>query len=325
MTTLEWMKHRWGEFKALSAKTGYSPLRLYLSYKICEKFHGASYEHFVTFRMFDDTNRKRSQYLTITRCREVESILHANATEADILAMENKYQFNTGYAEFIRRDWLYIPDSTPDQLRAFALRNRRFLAKDCESTQGKGVRLFEVDENNVDEFLLNNGSKPYLLEAFIQQHPAMAAPNPTSVNTLRITTARYHGKLAILGCCMRVGGANQFVDNFHNGGVAYPVDLESGVVVYPGKGYMGERVFFRHPGTEYPMLGLKIPHWDMVMEGIQQIASKPENLGLIGWDVAVTEDGIDFIEANIGLPSPTLLQLYGPGVYQQLKDLIANN
>lgn len=323
MNTLEWIKERYSEFAELSRKTGYSPLRLIISYEICKYFHGASYEHFVTFRMFDDNNHKRGQYLTITRCQKMESILHKNASKADIVAIENKYQFNTGFSEFIRRDWLYLPKSTQDDIRQFALRNPRFLAKDCRSTQGKGVRMFELNEDTIEDFIQENKNRDCILEAFITQHPEMSKPNPTSVNTLRITTAKYNDKLVILGCVLRCGGANAFVDNFHNGGIAYPVDLESGIVVYPGKGYMGERVFYHHPSTNFPMLGFQIPYWDKVIDGIQRIAMIPKNLGLIGWDVAVTEEGIDFIEANMGLPSPTLLQLYGPGVYQQLKNLVS--
>ncbi len=325
MNKFQWLRSRIDELMPVARRHGYSVFRLLMSYEVCKRFHGATMEQFITFRMFDMNNHLRRQYLTVSRCYKMLKLLNHDATNADLLTLGNKQLFVAAYKDFVRRDWLYTPDSTSEQIRAFIEKNPRFLSKDCDSSQGFGIKFYSSDELNIDAFLAENAGTPLLLEAYVTQHAALAAVNPGSLNTVRIVTARYNKKIILLSAFLRVGGEGQQVDNFHHGGVVYPLDIESGRVMLPGKDYLAEHTYLCHPTTGVFMPGFQVPHWDMVTEQSYAIAAKVPHDGFVAWDVAVRDDGIEFIEANVGLPGPTAMQLYGPGIYDRFKALLRGN
>ena len=323
MNILEWIRFCAEKFRPVSERTGLSIFRLFISFEICKHFHGASMEHFLTFRMYEDNNFKRSQYMTLTRAMQLQNILDKDMTEEDQAALGEKHLFCRNYADFIRRETLYIPDSTPEQLRGLIARSPRFVIKEIDATQGKGVRFYDSDKLDVDALLSEIAGKNLLMEAFIrQQHPALAALNPATVNTVRVVTARHNGQVMILSSFLRVGGAGQEVDNFHHGGVVYHLDIDGGFVILPGKDELGAHTYVRHPTTGHIMPGFQVPFWDMIIDRCREAAMRPSHVGLVGWDVAVLPDGIEFLEANTNLPGPTAMQLWGPGVLKKLRDFI---
>ena len=130
------------------------------------------------------------------------------------------------------------------------------------------------------------------------QHPAMAKIYPGSVNTIRVYTVRPEdGEPHVIYACIRMGNSDRPVDNINAGGMYAVVDLETGKIAGPAcdKEF---HVYERHPrsGTELP--GYQIPMWDKVMDLCHAAAAKIPGMGYVGWDVAITEDGPLFIEAN---------------------------
>lgn len=53
-----------------------------------------------------------------------------------------------------------------------------------------------------------------------------------------------------------------------------------------------------HPGTDIVMLGFVIPHWDLMKETVCKMAESLPQIRYIGWDMVITPDGVDVIEAN---------------------------
>ena len=220
-----------------------------------------------------------------------------------------------------QRELVLDSDSTPEDIRAFLARNDKFLAKDTLSTQGQNIFLFE-GETDPDAFLAEYAGRPFVLEAFIRQHPALAAINPTSVNTVRAVTACRNGRAELIGACLRTGGAGAYVDNFHSGGVAFPLDLTEGIVIGAGRSFDG-KTFLRHPATGVVVPGFVIPHWEDLRRTVTEAALRVPKVGYIGWDVAVTEDGIEIVEANMDIPDHTLMQMDRPDAYKRLQDFFA--
>lgn len=52
------------------------------------------------------------------------------------------------------------------------------------------------------------------------------------------------------------------------------------------------------PGTEILMLGFQIPNYSILIDTIRKAAEDIPQIRYIGWDVAITEDAVDLIEAN---------------------------
>ena len=272
-------------------------------------------------RLYEWPSHTRRRFLSYRRAVKVSNRLLAGSTEEDRLVIGNKAAFNRTFADLVRRDWLYVPDSSPEDIRAFLARNRKFLAKDTLSTQGKNIFLFE-GETDADVFLAEYAGRPFVLEAFLTQHPALSAINPTSVNTVRAVTACRNGRAEIVGACLRTGGKDAYVDNFHSGGVAFPLDLTEGIVTGAGRSFDG-RMFLRHPATGYVVPGFTVPHWAELRRAVTEAALRIPQVGYIGWDVAVTAEGVELIEGNMDIPDHTLMQMDRPDAYKRLQDFFA--
>lgn len=129
------------------------------------------------------------------------------------------------------------------------------------------------------------------------QHPKINAICDNSVNTIRIMTFSYNGKSEILFACMRFGNGSANVDNFHKGGMACLVDLNTGKLI--GEAFNKNLEFFKeHPKSKIKFDGFAIPNWDKVKKLVLEAALVNKEIHVVGWDVAVTKDGATFIEGN---------------------------
>lgn len=308
--------------RQLSAETGLPFFRLALSYAVRRVFHGAIFEEFRANRLYEYSTLWMSDYLTVGRMARCSRSLNAAASPEDLAVLDDKHIFNRVMCDFVRRDWIYMPDASPTDIRAFLRRNSKILVKANFSTQGKNIFQYDAQSVDAEAFIREYEGKDYLLEAFVTQHPAMAALNPSTVNTVRVVTFQKGGRTALMGGCLRVGGADAYVDNFHQGGVAYPLDMQTGIVTGPGHRLTAEEDFLCHPSTGCVMPGFQVPGWEQVTELAKKAALLAPHVGCVGWDVAITPDGPELIEGNINYPDPVVMQLGGKGVYSQVREFM---
>lgn len=160
-----------------------------------------------------------------------------------------------------------------------------------------------------------------LAEECIIQHPQMVFGN-TSVNTIRtMTLFGKDGKGHVVKAMLRAGVGDTVVDNYAMGGSIYEVDVETGFVVSYGKSKAGE-LHIIHPQTDIVMLGYKIPNWNEVIEISKKAAEHLPQIGIIGWDVAISEDVVQLIEGNHN-PDYELYEYIGStGYYEKFKDVL---
>ncbi len=321
MTPLQYFKRFLRSLPELAEQSGFSRLHLLFSYAVCFIFHGANSEEFSALHLYEYSYTRCAQFLLIRETQKRSDQLNAGATKDDTDRFDDKRRFNETFREHIRRDWLYLPDSTPDQVRAFLARNSHFLVKDNLGTQGKSIFQYDAGDVDPDTFLREYGGKPFLLEAFIAQHPSVTALNPSTVNTVRIQTFRRGDRVLLAGGCIRCGGAGAFVDNFHQGGVAYPLDMDTGRVTGQGRQLTG-RCYLRHPSTGQYMPGFQVPFWEDVTAMVKKAAVTVPHIGYVGWDVAITPEGPELVEGNINYPDPIVVQLDGRGVRRLLADFV---
>ena len=121
-----------------------------------------------------------------------------------------------------------------------------------------------------------------------------------SVNTIRVMTVmdKHTGDVKVFRCNLRVGVGKTEVDNFHEGGCAYQIDIATGRICSFGCQRTGAKRLIIHPGTDICMLGYQIPLWQEVLDGCRAAHRHLPQCQLIAWDVAVTEKGIELIEGN---------------------------
>lgn len=142
----------------------------------------------------------------------------------------------------------------------------------------------------------------FLFQEAIKQHKLLNLLNPSSVNTLRIDTfIDENGKVNVLSGYIRMSMNNNYVDNIGSGGCMVGVDMETGWLRKYGYtdfySNPNERLT-AHPITKTVFEGFKIPFITEVKELVAKAASLMPGLRLVGWDVAIGEDGPILVEGN---------------------------
>ncbi len=277
---------------------------------------------YICNEFYKKSHREKRSFMTRAEGERIEKKLRKNCTREEFSSIGNKYLFNKTYSQYVHRDYLFSVNSKKEDVLAFIARNKKVLVKELGNTQGKGIRLVQSDDPNLDKTVEEIVAGRYVLEEFVRQHPVLQELNPSSVNTIRVGTAvdREH-KAHIVGACLRVGGKDKFVDNFHNGGIAYPIDVKTGIVCGYGRSNTSTQTYMIHPSSQKIVLGLQIPHWEEVKSSVIEAAQRSDKLTFLGWDIAITESGVEFIEANIG-QDPQVIQLDQIGKKKMIMDIL---
>ena len=264
--------------------------------------HGVTPNQYIGFCFYAKSSTERREYYTRRDFKRFEKQLNS---QEHYNTFWNKNEFNKAFAQFVQRDWIYCGNSTEEEIARFISGHAKVIVKPQDKSSGKGVHILK----NEDSPQLLAGSR-VLIEEYIDQHHSIAEINPSSVNSVRIYTLLDRNHYPhILSAMLRAGGQGSEVDNYHSGGVVYPLDIETGVVFAPGRSIKGETYIF-HPGTEAKVIGLEIPDWDGLKKFVFDAATLFPDARMIAWDIAVLENGFEMIEANYN-GDPGMMQTPG--------------
>jgi hypothetical protein len=139
-----------------------------------------------------------------------------------------------------------------------------------------------------------------LVQPLIVQHPVLNRLYPHSVNTVRIDTLLIGEGCLSSAAVLKLGVGGATVDNGSAGGLLIGVDLETGALDAAGR----QRPHFEagehrvHPDTGAAFEGVILPFWGQVLEVVRRAAETMRPLSTLGWDVAITPEGVLLVEAN---------------------------
>ena len=282
-------------------KGGSTGLRIYfwIDYLWAAMRHGCLIRHYVYGDFYKMSSFERKRSLTYPR---ICKIFKKCNDPKYIHLLESKRDFNLHFSKFVKRDWLYNREASYDEFREFVFGHDSIIVKPLELCEGHGI--FRVDnvrtEAAVKELYNRLNDAPYMLEECIVPDKGMEFGNK-SVNTLKIDTLlKKDGEVFVFKPALRVGVGDAVVDNYGSGGCVYDVDLELGIVMCPSFS-KDNKQHRKHPGTDITMIGYQIPHWQEVINSVTEAAKMLPQCRFIGWDVAITPDGIDLIEGNHNL------------------------
>jgi len=304
--------------KKLSAKTGYSRLWLTRDIVSARYRHKAFLTDYVDGKFYRLTKLERKDYLTIGR----QMPLYRKLNNAQYITyFKNKATFLKWFKDIVRREWMACGESSSDAIRQFVVKHRKVFAKPLKGSQGSGIFIV-TPEKLSDENLSRLSQSDYVLEECVVQDERMNFGSK-SVNTLRVyTLIDKGGQPKVIKALVRAGVGDAIVDNFHQGGVIYPLNIDTGKVEGPGCYSDFECNVLVHPGTDIFMPGFEVPHWQEVLQTVKKGALLRPEVRFVGWDVAITSDGVDVIEGN-DLADMDLLHLLGqPFTYKDfLKEI----
>lgn len=301
--------------RSLARQRGGPVLGYFLDAVHCSRRHGASAENYFVLRFYELGERERAEYLTSGRSKAVDRELNRAATKEEKQIIGQKELFNRAFAGLVKREFIFAPDCSFAEFSAFLDRHETCILKPVSGTMGQGIEKLRCPGDR-DGLYERCRRQRLLLEEPICQHPALNQINPSCVNSVRVNAARAaDGGICLVGACLKCGGQGAVTDNFHSGGVAYPLDLETGRISGPGRNNTDMQEYVRHPGSGCFMPGFQVPCWEAVLACVKESMELVPGLGYVGWDIAVTPAGPELIEGNYHWPGGNIIQFDRVGKY----------
>ncbi len=277
-----------------------------LDFLLAHMMFGAESEDYFSFLFYLHENPfLRNHHVTRMRLNFLKG--RVNRKEA-VDFIDSKLDFNTFYSDYLGRKWCYPDDMTEEEFVSKMKSDKEIFIKIIDGFGGKGDFKAQADESSLRKVYrdITSGDSKYIVEEYFYQNGFLHDVNPSSLNTIRVTTARNKNGIKPLYSYFRAGGAGSAVDNLHSGGVSYPIDVDTGII-HEGHTYK-EYGIVNHPSSNIKVAGYQIPNWKEIIDfAIRLHQMAPEGAGLIGWDFCVSNDGIIVIEGNAGPGFPVEL------------------
>lgn len=302
-------------------RTGKSAMSQILGQFTCAARYAIAPPWYYMFELFDDDRRaKASLYLTahetIAAAYELlepppdsdflaDKVWFAHHCEATgIIAVPVLFHASAGKICLPHGSGKSLPEGDlfvkPRQGNGGHHSERWDFSGDDSYRNSKGERLASRE-------LLQRIANQSLVQDFIVQprlinHPALHDISNDALATVRVLTCRDDkGGFEATNVAFRMAiGSNSVVDNFHQGGLAAPVDLATGRIGSASD--MGVRPYVgwrdTHPVTGEKFAGRILPYWRAVLELARQAHAAFPHRTAIGWDVAMLKDGPCIIEGN---------------------------
>lgn len=199
------------------------------------------------------------------------------------------------------------PDCGEEAFLEFLKKNKRILVKPDLGSLGRDIKILTyIDDQQATEFF-SGLTEPTICEEVIRQHSELDRINQDSVNTIRVVSLRHNGEVEIISATLKSGGQpGVIIDNLKKKGVGAQIDVATGIVNSHGFDY-DDNIYVNHPLSGTQLLGFNIPNWDKLVELVKAAHMRLPQCAMLGWDIAITQDGADIIEAN-NRPGPQIMQ-----------------
>ncbi len=167
--------------------------------------------------------------------------------------------------------------------------------------------------------------QPYVIQRAVRNHPDLLDLSAGALCTVRMLSCRNEvGDFEVTCAAFRMSvDPVSAVDNFHAGGVAAAVDVATGRLGRATGLQIEEAGWHdRHPFTGAQVAGRQLPMWPETIELARRAHRAFSDYVVIGWDIAMLEDGPCIIEGNRGpdvdIHQRTALAPIGDGRFGEL-------
>ena len=289
----------------VAKKSGKSKLYIFFDMLYCGVRYGAGPLDYDLFEFYTLTRKQRKTYVT----RGVNNALVKKFNSPDKWHIfDNKNEFNTVFAKYINREWLFTENLSKEDFLKFANGKEGFIYKPKDGTCGRGIEKILFENNDLNDIYNELINKPDgIIEQIVKQHSEISKIYPLAINTIRVVTINDGKGVTPVFAFWRIGNNGKFVDNLNSGGMAAIVSIEDGSISLPAADKNGIK-YNHHPYTNEAIVGFKIPMWDDIISLVKSAATIVKEVGYVGWDIALSEDSIQIIEGNC-YPGHDILQL----------------
>lgn len=278
--------------------------------------YGSKPSDYLFFEFYNLKHSQRNKFLTQGRLKKLNKKLNSKDS---IQIFGEKHSFNTNFKEFIKRDWLYLPESNIEDFKSFIDKNEIIIVKPIDLSQGAGIFKISFDQilKDLNGFYKKGLTDKYIVEEVVKQSDYISQLNPSSLNTLRINTLVKNGSIIIVGASLRMGRGDIVVDNLAAGGIAAAIDINTGKILTPGRDKKNN-TYNRHPSSGILINGFEIKDWNSIIDFAKNAALVFPQSKYIGWDIGISSKGFELIEGNY-YSCWQLLQIDQVGRYELFK------
>lgn len=280
--------------KTVKKRTKKTYLGLFIDIVYSGIKYQAGYVDYLDFELYNVPHNKRNTFITRGVNNEYVKELNNLAT---MKQLKDKTYFLKANPDLTKRSWINLKDVSYEEYKDFASINTTVIAKPIDGVCGRGISKYDITNDslktNYDDMVAN---QRFLLEPYMIQHPSLMKLHPNSLNSLRIVTIRKNGETTIPFACLRCGNG-KVVDNLNSGGFAARINIDTGIIDSNGVGKYNT-VAIAHPISGMAFKGLEIPHFKKAINLAIEASKRVPDLGYVGWNIAILEDGPIIIEGN---------------------------
>lgn len=272
--------------------------------------YGFTFNEYVCYRFCEKPNDERKRFYSdrgiVCLCYDVN----------DLRSMEllnDKAETYRLMKDYYKREAISITSEADyDNFCYFVDKHKVFCKKLVREACGRSVELIDranINTNREDlfhHFLLEGKT---ILEEVVVQSDDIAQLNKTSVNTLRCITLNNKDQIVAPFFFMKAGRDGSFIDNGAAGGLLIAVDKKTGILGSAIDEY--GTCYSKHPDNGLQLQGFQLPDWEQASQLCCEMAKKFPKCGIIGWDLAHTDQGWVLIEGN------SMTEAIGPQCTQQ--------
>ena len=261
----------------------------------CVLRYGFAMTDYRNYKIYNCSAKQRKEYVSAGDEDKLYSIVSPAKYKKRYTI---KPDFLRDFAAYTKRACIVPGQDSFADFCAFLDKNPVFMSKPYDGLGGADVEKMRAEDIKDRKAYYDYAAENRIFfEELVKQHPQMNELCSTSVNTMRMMTLNDNGTPRLLWAGLRVGNGINAVDNFHAEGMAVKIDLETGKLV--GKAINKENeIFEAHPTTGVVFHGFQIPCFAEAKELVLKAALESDKIKMVGWDVAISENGPLIIEGN---------------------------
>ncbi len=293
------IKMFFSQSKQVSAKLkkekGRSKISTFFDLVNCSRKYKTSPHNYEVMGFADLTSEQRKTFFTFYDNIAMMEKYNSKKHEA---IFYNKFIFSKVFSDFYGRKCVMTNYLTEEDFEKFMEGETKIVYKPVNAAQGKGVEVLDLKDfdslHTLYDYVMSLPKG--IIETWIVQHSEISALYPHAVNPIRINTVLDGDKMHIMTSTLSIGHNSKIANASINALFAL-VDPKTGEVLTEACDYDGG-IYEKHPETGATFKGFHIPFWKETLQMLEKATRTMHQVGYVGWDIAITENGPILIEGN---------------------------
>lgn len=246
------------------------------------------------------SKKKKAEILMDDEIQEYEKRLNSDIYR---YIFNDKKEFYNKFKRYMNRRIIFLDDCAKDDFITFVRSYPCIVVKPFNMYAGIGFRKIinkdYTDSQLIKEYEMMYGNN-FICEECLINDSAYSRIYDKSLNTVRVNTLiKKDGSVEIISIVNQFGSGGSVTDNDEEMGIWAGVNIDTGIVDCAEKNDETAVYYDVHPDTGERIIGFYNERINEIKELAKELALVVPEERLIGWDIAVTDKGLELIEGNV--------------------------